>query len=271
MKTITLIILLLVTLNVHSQSFVIYHNDTINVTDKNNKKQGLWIKFSTDKEVIIEKGTYLNGLKNGTWTAYYPSGKIKYKVTFKSGKPIGPAKFYYDSGILSEEGYWNIDHWEGNYHYYHPNGQLAYDWNYDKKGKRTGEQKYYYENGGIKYTGIWNNGKTTGSLKMYDENGKLIAERIYENGKFARSVTPDRDTFYMAKNKTHKTGTFNGTGNHIVYSLDGRIEKKGFFVKGKLFNGEVYVYDDNNELKEKLIYKNGRLEKKLPVKNNSVN
>ena len=251
-----------------TQSLTIYHNDTVNVKDKNNKKQGLWLFFDASKEKLREKGTYKDGKKDGVWTAYYPSGKIKYEITFKNGKAIGPAKFYYETGLLSEEGYWDIDHWEGKYRYYHPNGQMAYDWNYNKEGKRTGEQKYYYENGNIKYVGEWSNGKTMGALKMYNESGMLVAERIYEEGKFARSVkTPAKGNYEKPAGHQRQMARFNGTGNHVIYNLGGKVEKKGFFVKGKLFNGEEYVYDANNELKDTLIYKNGQLEKRLSANN----
>ena len=268
MRTLVLTCFFIVSSVSFAQSYKIYKNDTINVMDRNNKKQGLWIFFYTYKEKIREKGTYKDGKKDGVWTAYYPSGSTKYEITFKNGKAIGPAKFYYESGLLSEEGYWNIDHWEGKYKYYHPNGQLAYDWNYNKDGKRTGEQKYYYNNGNIKYVGNWNNGKTMGSLKMYNESGLIVAERIYENGKFARSIkTQTRDTFEMPANDQQRMAEFTGTGNHVIYNLNGKVEKKGFFVKGKLFNGEEYVYDGNNEPKDTLFYKNGQLEKRLSANN----
>ena len=224
----------------------------------------MWLIFDSYKEKLIEKGTYKDGKKDGLWTAFYPSGKVKHEISFTNGKAIGPAKFYYDSGMLSEEGYWNIDHWEGKYRYYHTNGKLAYDWNYNESGRRTGEQKYYYDNGSIKYEGMWNNGKTTGSLRMYNDSGMLVAERIYENGKFARSVkTQSRDTFRVPAKLQRQMAAFNGTGDHVIYNLNGKVEKKGFFVKGKLFNGEEYVYDTNNELKDTLIYRNGQLEKTL--------
>ncbi len=265
MKITVLTYLFFISIMSFSQSFEIYENDTINIKDKNNKKQGLWLYFNSVKKRVVEKGYYINGIKNDIWTNYYPSGKIKHEITFINGKPIGLAKFYYNSGLLSEEGYWNIDHWEGQYNYYHTNGHLAYDWNFDIKGKRTGEQKYFYENGNIKYTGIWENGKTKGSQKMYNESGMLVSERVYENGKFAQTVkTQKKDTNSQPPKQAPQ---FTGTGNHTIYTLNGNVEKKGFFVKGKLFSGEQFIYDDNNELKEKLIFKNGQLQQTSIINN----
>ncbi len=270
MKIVALTYLFLISIMSFSQSFEIYENDTINIKDKNNKKQGLWLSFNTDKARVVEKSHYKDNRKNGLCTAYFPSGKIKHEITFKNGKPIGRARFYYNSGLLSEEGYWNIDHWEEKYNYYHTNGQLAYDWHYNEKGKRTGEQKYYYENGNVKYAGIWNNGKTTGALRMYNDSGLLVSERIYENGKFARSVNTHRkDTFRIPLKHSKQLAQFIGTGNHTIYTLDGKVEKKGFFVKGKLFSGEQFVYGDNDKLKEKLIFKNGQLQQTMVVNNSN--
>jgi len=266
MKTLFLTYLICFTLSSFAQFNGAVKNDTINFIDKNNKKQGLWIRYSTDKKRVIEKGYYLNGHKNGLWKTYYSSGRIKHEITYKEGKPVGPAKFYYESGKVSEEGYWNINHWEGNYKFYHSNGNLAYDWNYDKTGKRTGEQKYYYENGNIKYTGLWQQGKTTGALKMYNDSGMLVSERIYENGKFARSINiQNKDTFKMPTGHSKRWAHFTGTGHHTIYNLAGKIEKKGYFVKGKLFNGEQYIYGANDQLIEKIIIKNGQVEQTLIV------
>ncbi len=265
MKIAVLAYLFFISVISFSQTFEVFENDTVNMRDKNNKKQGLWLSFTPDKKRVVEKGFYINGIKNDIWITYYPSGKVKHEITYQNGKPVGHAKFYYDSGVVSEEGFWNIDHWEGKYNYYHTNGQLAYDWNYNKKGKRTGKQKYYYENGNVKYTGVWQNGKTTGALKIYNDSGLLVSERIYENGKFARSVNQqNKDTLSLP---SKQVAQFTGTGNHTIYTLDGKVEKKGFFVKGKLFSGEQYVYGDNNKLKEKLIFKNGQLQQKSTVEN----
>jgi antitoxin component YwqK of YwqJK toxin-antitoxin module len=243
----------------HAQTFEIHEGDTINRIDANKNKQGLWYFFANNGQRVTEYGEYLDNRKHGLWTTFFPSGKKKHEITYKNGKSIGPAKFFYESGDVSEEGYWNLDHWEGHYKFYHSNGQLAYDWHYNQHGKRTGEQKYYYENGQVKYTGTWENGKTTGALKVFDNSGMLIAERVYENGKFARSIdAKNRDTINLPVT-ADKMAQFTGTGYHTVFNMDGKTEKKGFFVKGKLFNGEHLIYKENGDLSKKLVYKNGQL------------
>lgn len=259
-----ILILSLMVLPLRGQSYEIYEGDTINVI-KNKLKQGLWVKFDNAKESVIEKGHYKNSKKSGVWFNYYPSGQKKNEISYTKGKAIGPASFYYPDGKVSEQGYWNIDHWEGEYKFYHESGQLAYDWNYDKSGRRTGTQKYYHENGELKYEGDWVKGKTTGSLKMFNESGQLITERIYDDqGKFASNV---KHTPTPKNVDAEEHDVFKGTGMHTVYTLQGKPERKGFFVRGKLFNGQCYQYKSNGELEEIEHYENGQLKRTEKVKN----
>lgn len=259
MKVLLHIILLFFVHTIGAQSFEIYNNDTINRKDANNKKQGVWYLFDGAKKQVVEKGTYLNNQKNGIWTTYFFNGNKKHEINFEQGSPIGDAKFYYSDGQIWEEGYWNIDHWEGNYKFYHKGGQLAYDWNYNERGRRTGSQKYYHENGKIKYVGNWDNGKTIGTLKVFNENGVLMAERVYDEGTFAHNVTHDVKTAEKKDPESSRTTLFKGTGNHTVYRIDKKVEATGFFVQGKLFNGTYFVYDEDGELIRKEVFKNGNL------------
>jgi antitoxin component YwqK of YwqJK toxin-antitoxin module len=268
MCTHLIILLILAPLISLGQSHKLHQGDTINVTDDQNQKQGLWVTFNNDETKIVEQGQYLNNKKDGVWHSYYDDGTTKHEITYKNGKAIGPTRFYYDNGLISEEGIWHIDHWEGNYKFYNKNGRLAYDWNYDQAGNRTGEQKYYHSNGTLKYSGNWEKGQATGTLKIFDDSGKLITERVYDNnGGFVNNLAVNRTertneiapqqaaSQTLAKSNT----TFNGTGMHTIYNLKGQIEQKGFFVKGKLFNGEQYVYNADKSVGKIIHYQNGEV------------
>lgn len=267
MKIPMLLILSVIVLPLVGQNYKVYEGDTINVL-VNNVKQGLWIKFDSSSKAIIEKGHYVNNKKSGVWSSYYPSGQKKNEITYTKGNAIGPASFYYPDGKLSEKGYWNIDHWEGEYKFYHESGQLAYFWHYDKSGRRTGSQKYYHENGELKYEGDWLKGKTTGSLKMFNESGQLITERIYdEEGNFASNVTHTPDPQVKKTVAKAEHNVFKGTGMHTIYTMQGKPERKGFFVRGKLFNGQCYQYSQSGELEIIEHFENGQLKRTETVKN----
>jgi antitoxin component YwqK of YwqJK toxin-antitoxin module len=238
--------------------------DTINVTDAANLKQGMWITYDASGQIIIEKGQYINNKKEGVWIRNYPNGNRKHEITFKNGIANGPAKFFFDNGQLWESGTWVVNKWVGEYVFYHPNGQKAYDWHYNTQGKRTGTQKYFHSNGKLKYTGNWDNGKTVGSLKVYDEEGKLIAERVYEDGKFEKTIGRSNDS--IPSEQMHTTTQFTGTGQHTVYNLLGQIEKSGHFVNGNLTDGYQIIYDSNGNATTRLIFEKGNLVKSVDIK-----
>ena len=101
---------------------------------------------------------------------------------------------------------------------------------------------------------------------MFNETGQLISERIYdEGGKFASNVKHKPSS--TPKGKDIDYAEFKGTGMHTVFNLHGSPEKKGFFVRGKLFNGESYQYNEQGELLYIEHYQNGELKRTETLKN----
>ncbi|TLX76200.1 toxin-antitoxin system YwqK family antitoxin [Labilibacter sediminis] len=236
---------------------------TINKTDQDGLKQGIWVIYNKQGDKILEKGNFTNNLKDGIWTSFFDNGNINHEITFVKGKAKGLAKFYYENGLLRESGNWQIDHWQGEYQYYFESGQLSYDWNYNEKGKREGEQKYFHANGEKMYEGNWNNGKTVGALKVYNEAGILVQEKLFENGAVAEIKKINTDNVISADYNTNlkkdPRDEFKKTGFHTIFTLSGDINKKGFFVKGNLFNGEEFIYSADGTLQKVLIFENGKL------------
>ena len=240
----------------------VFSQNAINQLDDKGKKTGYWINYSKDGKSKLEEGNYKDDKKDGIWKGFFPNGKIKHEITYTNGLAKGYAKMFYEDGKPREEGTWNETCWIGDYRYYFPNGQVAYVWNYNNQGKREGEQKYFYENGNLKYKGGWENGKVKTNVEVYDESGKFVQNRIYENGKFAESVTTPQNI----DNQSNKSySTFTGTGYHTVYRLDMQVAEKGYFENGKLIKGEKFEYDENGALIVTKVYEKGQLVKVNPV------
>ena len=235
-------------INTNITATQISHENT-NRTDETGLKQGYWIV--KDNESVIEEGNYLNDKKNGLWKSYFTNGNLKSEITYEQGVAKGNANHYYKDGTLRESGNWQVDHWEGGYKYYYESGQLSYDWFYNENGKRQGEQRYFHANGKKMYEGNWQDGKTEGVLKVYNESGLLVQEKVYNNGKFAE-IKEHTNNQHTASNIK-----FSGTGFHTVTNLAGQVEEKGFYVKGKLFDGEKRNYDQDGNLVSVINYKNG--------------
>lgn len=223
-------------------------NNKMNHVDSSGMKQGHWLIRKNGS--LVEEGEYVNNVKERVWKAYYPNDTLKSEITFAGGKAKGDAKFYYEDGKLRECGNWQVDHWEGSYKYYYQSGELSYDWFYNDDGKREGKQTYFYANGKTMYQGQWDNGKTEGALMVYNDKGILVQEKMFANGQFAEIKEP-------AENPKSASAKFMGTGSHTIYNLNGQIEEKGFFVKGTLFDGQKFFYNEEGEQISTIAYKNG--------------
>lgn len=199
------------------------------------KREGFWrIEGSNGK---VEEGNYVDGKKNGIWKTT-KAGVVQSEVTFTNDKAVGEATIYFPDGRIMEKGYWNIDHWEGSYDRFHENGNKACQFTYDNRGRRQGRQLYFHENGKIMYDGEWKSGKIIGTLSVFNEDGNKILERNYsETGKFEGNTE-------VAIDVTSRTiQEFTGTGNYTLYHVNGKVDRKGYFLKGKLINGEKYNYN----------------------------
>jgi outer membrane protein assembly factor BamD (BamD/ComL family) len=70
-----------------SGTYSFWNNDdkkeTINYVDS--KKEGNYILFTVDEKIILEKGSFSNGNKNGNWVVNYEDGKKHFVQNWKNG------------------------------------------------------------------------------------------------------------------------------------------------------------------------------------------
>ena len=258
--------------NVHAQQS---GKDSVNVTDEQGWKQGRWVEYSSDGEpegcqagLKIEEGVYKDNRKAGVWKMYWCSGKIRNELIYNANRTI-TSKDYYPNGTLKEEGTWNSFGWIGAYKYYHENGQLYYEWNYDESAKRTGRQRYYYSNGNLMFDGEWNAGNEAGVIKEYYENGSLRAEKSFNNGKLDTNrvknyapkevkVVPEKvvEVKQEINPKTQELGVIKDGYNKTF--KDGKVDREGEWKNGKLLDGKQYFYKDG-KLDKTAIIREGKI------------
>lgn len=267
-------------------------NDTVNVVDDNNMKQGHWVITNEVKKLpgyapdqVVEEGRYKDNRKSGKWYFYFSNDKVKQILTYNNNRPNGYAVFYYKNGNKREEGIWKNNRWVGEYKYYYENGNLKNHWNYNDNGQRTGVQKYYHENGKLMIEGEWNNGKESGYIKEFYENGAKKSERYFNDGKLEPEKTvnfepkPEPEVVEDTANATSEKSTsekdfkwgerpeekendqvpFDGNGYYELKNKNGQIVRKGDFENGYLINGEVYQYTADGKIFRTTYYKEGRV------------
>lgn len=212
---------------------------------ENGVRQGWW--RIEGRNGRVDEGAYVNGKKNGEWVTTDAKGVVRSRVTFDNGVPRGMATYYYPDGKVMETGYWNVDHWEGDYGRYYENGNKSCSFNYDNRGRRAGKQTYYHENGKLMFDGVWEAGKINGPLSIYNDEGQKVMERNYDtsgNYQGSQDVVPEVPS--GAGGKTSKD--FKGTGNFSIYDSFGRKEMSGQFKNGVFMTGDKFIYDSAGKL-----------------------
>ena len=114
--------------------------------------------------IVIEKGNYDHGKKNGVWEYFYDDGIITLKST-------------YNKGVL-----------EGESTRYDLKGNIIAILNY-KNGRLTGEQTYFYSTDRPLSKGNMVNGKEEGNWQYYSPNGDIIGNVKYKNGIQSNELT----------------------------------------------------------------------------------
>jgi antitoxin component YwqK of YwqJK toxin-antitoxin module len=206
-----------------------------------------------------------NGLKQGFWKKYYPSGNLNYSGFFKDNKPVGILKRYYESGNL--KAIMNFDS-TGTYaetKLYYEDGQLAAEgyyynslkdslWKYYsyyegsvisdeifEKGIKNGMSHKYYPNGNITEKTEWKDNIKNGIWEQYYEDGSVRLKSAYNNGRLS--------------------------GDFIVYYPNGSIHIKGHYLEGKRHGKWVFYDDENNvNLEMNFIYGDAENEEALTRK-----
>jgi len=149
------------------------------------EKNGIGRVYKLDTNILIFKGEYTKGKKNGKGIEYYDNDKLKFEGEYLKGEKNGKGKEYY----------FHHFHYYGNY-----NSKLKFDGEY-LKGKRwngkgyningnidfiinngNGEGKEYNQYGQLEFLGEYLNGERNGNGKEYDQYGQLEYEGEYLNG-----------------------------------------------------------------------------------------
>ena len=125
-------------------------------TFKNGLPNGEFLLFKND--VLIKKGFFKFGFKNGLFEHYLPNGKLRFKENFKFGKHHGKWISYYENGrVRRKMNYFN--------------------------GKFDGETIAYHSNGNVFYQRYYINDKEDKVWKTFDENKNLIKSQEWNKGK----------------------------------------------------------------------------------------
>jgi antitoxin component YwqK of YwqJK toxin-antitoxin module len=209
----------------------------------NSMKSGSYQEYSQDGIKRVD-GQYLKGKQNGTWTYYFPNGKIKITGNFVEG----------DGGNKSEASGIPQNGREGVWRSYYSNGNKSQVSNFSS-GQLNGIFKSYYENGSIEEESNYSSGQLNGIFKAYYENGTIKEESNFLKGEAAGLLK----RYYLDGKIKQESIFLSGKLNGLTKEFDekGQLKKESIYKLGKL-NGQTKVYGENNKVKVKIAYINGR-------------
>jgi antitoxin component YwqK of YwqJK toxin-antitoxin module len=252
----------------------------INQRDQQGKKQGKWIYFGKDRpeegypsEGKIEEGFYKDDRKEGVWIKYYNDGETpKLKGFYINNRPQGEFVKIYPNGKVKEKGSFFKNSYQDSLKRYYENGQLEYEAFYSQSGKENGVVRYYFPNGQLEFEYTASEGVPTGVATRYFENGDVNEQLVYgsdgavEKSQDYEMVNPAKkvkdpgavvQVAPKVVNPKTKGITFEPNGYNKIYNANDEIWQDGTFKNGQLWDGKVYEYDKDGILLKVEIFKNG--------------
>ena len=134
-----------------------------------------------DNNTLVESGAMLNGLKTGSWTTYYPEGRVKSISSYLAGKLNGVQLNFNDRGQVELQAFYKDGLLHGNWAAY-TNGTRKKEERVYNMGKMEGVNRHYDKLGKLQKEIGFKNDLQHGSYKYYDEEGNILMEYEYENG-----------------------------------------------------------------------------------------
>ncbi|WP_242157370.1 toxin-antitoxin system YwqK family antitoxin [Aestuariivivens sediminis] len=175
-------------------------------------------------------------------------------------------KKFYSNQQLKEIGCLIDDRKDGEWKYYHENGNLSAIGQYSEKiictcghisqwQRRVGIWKIFHQNGILKEVGEYNKGFKKGNWKEYSEKGQILSY-----GNFLQGEENGDWKYYFDNGQLEKEGAYEcgfEIGEWKTYHRNGQIKELGLYSKKHNKIGEWKYYFDNGHLEKTGKYTNG--------------
>ncbi|MFT5777693.1 MAG: hypothetical protein ACI837_000641 [Crocinitomicaceae bacterium] len=214
--------------------------DTLNQTDDQDRKQGYWIYYGSDRpsegyplEGKVEEGPYLDNRKAGLWIKYHIDGKTPKLVgEYANNRPSGEYRKYYQNGNLKEQGTFTKNRYGGELLRYFESGRLQYR-STDHNGVGNDSLLYYFESGCLEYVIVNDSqGREKLSLSYYRDSCNVVKDRS-ENVIHA-VIDPDIEYLKSDDTLTIVNPNVNSRGYYRHFTLSESVVDSLASSKGKI-------------------------------------
>jgi len=225
----------------------------VTIDYKNDRKNGLKTTYLTD-ETITEN--FVNDVKEGNTTYYYPGGEMRLYIPFVDGLENGISKEFAKDGTVITF----IEYKKG---FMVSRERINRK---DRNGLKQGRWKFFYPNGLVQLDGVYKDDKKHGYFKEYDEKGQLLSVKKYYNDVEEKEapelVSLSIKTDYYPSGKVKTVASYNGEtpdGVRREYAEDGKITAGYIFHKGNLTGEGIVNEEGDKEGPWKEYYEDGTL------------
>ena len=155
--------------------------DTLNRTDAQGRRPGIWTKTDTAGHKVYE-GRFLNGKPTGEFRYFYPSGKVKAVSKVSHNGRYADAVSYYPNGKKMAEGRYIDEKKDSLWTFYGElDGAMASQDMY-RQGKLNGESRIFYPEGSPSEVFEYRDGVKDGKWEQYYPDGKLKLKGNFKGG-----------------------------------------------------------------------------------------
>mgnify|MGYP006298651275 CR=1 FL=1 len=130
--------------------------------------------------------TTLSFCQEITVKTFYPNNKLKesYGAVVRGNDTIknGTFTYFYENGVIMQQGQIIEDQLQGEWFTYFPDGRLKSKF-LIVDGLKHGNYVLYYENGIVREKGRMIGDKPSGTIRSYHENGNIATIIDFKNGK----------------------------------------------------------------------------------------
>lgn len=130
--------------------------------DATGTKNGPWVEYYPNKELVKSIAYYVNGKRNGPYIEMTETSNVKEKSWYVDGELQGERVVFNRTRIKERSNF--------------------------KDNKLDGSRTLYYDNGKLQEEGEWVNGKREGVAKWYNQEEQVTIQYEYENGDKVREI-----------------------------------------------------------------------------------
>ncbi len=202
-----------------------------NKTDEKGLKQGYWKKTDPTTKKLIYEGSFKDNLPQDLFKYYYPNDSIKSKMLFIQNGKIGYSTLFHPNGKMMAYGKYINELKDSTWSFYDEKGLIISKETF-LLGKKNGISVVYFSNGVVSEEYHYKMDLKHGTFKQYFDKNIVKGEGNYVNG-----LMDGKNTYYFPNGVQVASGFYkNGqkNGPWIYKEQDGKIKEKELYKLGRL-------------------------------------